>query len=396
MPYNDGSLSGRPQHSYTEEPDAVNVPLIDLNRAYDPISDDVESAMQEVCRTQQFVLGPAVEEFEERFSDYVECAHGVGCASGTDALILSLKALDIGEGDEVITTPFSFFATGSSIVRAGATPVFADIDPRTFNLDPAQVEEAVTDRTQAIMPVHLYGQCASMEEMREVADRHDLALISDAAQAAGAVRGGRPAGCLADAAAFSFYPTKNLGGLGDGGMVTCHDDGLARRLQSLRIHGAKEGSYFHEELGLNSRLDALQAAALNAKFPHLDDWLQQRRDIAAAYDRLLDHPSIETPHTEPENEHTFHQYTIRVEADRDRVREKVDEQGVDTAVFYPYPLSLQPCFSDLGYEEGDLPVAEQAARQVMSLPVFPGLTDEEVEHVAETVLDAVESVEGAD
>ena len=372
----------------------MNVPLIDLNRAYDPISDEVESAMKEVCRTQQFVLGPDVKEFEERFADYVDCAHGVGCASGTDALILSLKALEIGEGDEVITTPFSFFATASSIVRVGATPVFADIDPRTFNLDPAQVEEAVTDRTRAIMPVHLYGQCAAMEEIYEVADRHDLALISDAAQAAGATHNGEPAGSMADAAAFSFYPTKNLGGLGDGGMVTVHDAELAGRLRSLRIHGATQGSYYHEEVGLNSRLDALQAAALNAKMPHLENWLEQRRNNAALYEELLgDHPSIETPHSEPENEHTFHQYTIRVETERDRVREVLNERGVDSAVFYPLPLSLQPCFSDLGYEKGDLPVSEQAAREVISLPVFPGLTEEEIKYVADSVVEAVDTVD---
>ncbi len=371
----------------------MNVPLIDLNRAYDPVSDEVESAMKEVCRTQQFVLGPDVSEFEERFSDYVDCAHGIGCASGTDALILCLEALNIGEGDEVITTPFSFFATASSIVRVDATPVFADIDPRTFNLDPAQVEEAVTERTRAIMPVHLYGQCAAMDELQEVADRHDLAIISDAAQAAGANHNGRPAGSMADAAAFSFYPTKNLGGLGDGGMVTVHSDELAERLHSLRIHGAREGTYYHEEVGLNSRLDSLQAAALNAKLPYLDQWLEQRRKNAALYDELLDHPSIETPHCEPENEHTYHQYTIRVETDRDRVCEEMDERGVGSSVFYPLPLSLQPCFSDLGYEKGDLPVSEQAAREVISLPVFPGLTEEEIEYVAESVTEAVETVE---
>ncbi|MEF8787573.1 MAG: DegT/DnrJ/EryC1/StrS family aminotransferase [Planctomycetota bacterium] len=371
----------------------MNVPLIDLNRAYDPISDEVQSAMQEVCRTQQFVLGPDVEEFEENFSDYVGCTHGIGCASGTDALILSLEALNIGEGDEVITTPFSFFATASSIVRVDATPVFADIDPRTFNLDPAQVEEAVTERTKAIMPVHLYGQCAAMEELRMVADRHDLAIVSDAAQAAGATHSGQQAGSMADAAAFSFYPTKNLGGLGDGGMVTVHSDELAGRLHSLRIHGAKQGSYYHEEVGLNSRLDSLQAAALNAKLPHLEDWLEQRRQNAALYDELLDHPSIETPHCEPENEHTYHQYTIRVESDRDGVREKLDERGVDSAVFYPLPLSLQPCFRDVGYEKGDLPVSEQAAREVISLPIFPGLTEEEIQHVARSVVDAVEAAE---
>jgi dTDP-4-amino-4,6-dideoxygalactose transaminase len=348
--------------------------------------------MREVCRTQQFVLGPAVQSFEEDFAEYVGARHGIGCASGTDALILALRALDIGEGDEVITTPFSFFATAGSIVRVGARPVFADIQPDTFNLDPAKVEEAITDDTAALLPVHLYGQCAAMEELNKLADEYDLAVITDACQAIGATRSGQAAGTMGDAAAFSFYPTKNLGGLGDGGMVTVESDELADRLRSLRVHGEEKDSYIHHEVGLNSRLDSLQAAALGAKLPHLDVWQEQRRYIASRYRELLEKAPVTLPTTDDLNEHTFHQYTIRIEDDRDAVRSFLGERDIGSSVFYPLPLSLQPCFKKWGYTEGDMPVSERASREVLSLPVFPGMTDDEIEEVAGGVREAVESV----
>jgi len=370
----------------------VNVPLLDLKRAYEPLREKIEGALLDVCSSQQFVLGPAVERFERNFARYVGSPHAVACASGTDALLLALKALDIGEGDEVITTPFSFFATASSISRAGARPVFADIVPATFNIDPRCVEKAITPRTRALLPVHLFGQCAAMEELCEIASRRGLAVIEDACQAVGASRGGQRAGTFGDAAAFSFYPTKNLAGFGDSGMVTMRSEKLAQRVRSLRVHGTAEEPYLHNELGYNSRMDALQAVVLDAKLPSLDGWLEERRAIAAQYTQLLRHPLIVLPETDPLNVHTYHQYTVRIKRGRDQVREFLSANGVGSKVFYPVPLHLQPCFRGLGYGRGDFPVSEEAAAQVISLPIFPGLQPCEVERVAEVLLQAVQNV----
>ena len=369
------------------------VPLLDLNRAYSSQQEELEQAVLEVCRSQGFILGPVVERFEKNVADYLGCAHAVGCASGTDALILSLQALGIGEGDEVITTPFSFFASASSIRRVDARPVFVDVEPDTLNIDPDAVESAVTSRTRAILPVHLFGQCAATERLQEIADRHDLAIVEDACQAMGATRDGRPAGTLGDVAAFSFYPTKNLGGFGDGGMVTTDSDELAQRVRSLRAHGIQEDSYMHYSLGINSRLDAVQAAALDTKLPALEEWLEERRQIAASYDALLDHPRITLPTTAPANQHTYHQYTVRISEIRDEVCDALDAGDIGHKIFYPLPLHRQPCFKTMGYQEGDLPRSELAAQEVVSLPIFPGLTEEEIQEVARVLLQAVENTE---
>ena len=370
----------------------MNVPLLDLKRAYEPLREQIERALLGVCSSQQFVLGPAVERFEDNFARYVGSPHAVACASGTDALLLALKALDIGQGDEVITTPFSFFATASAIRRAGARPVFADINPFTFNVDPRCVGQVVTPRTRALLPVHLFGQCAAMDELCDIASRHGLAIVEDACQAIGASRDGRQAGTLGDAAAFSFYPTKNLAGFGDSGMVTVRSRKLAQRIRSLRVHGTSDEPYLHNELGLNSRMDALQAVVLDAKLPSLDGWLDERRAIAARYAELLCHPMVVLPETDPSNVHAFNYYTVRVRKGRDQVCGFLSEHGIGNKVFYPVPLHLQPCFKELGYKRGDLPFSEEAAAQVLSLPIFPGLQPSEVERVAEVLLQAVQNV----
>jgi len=370
----------------------VQVPLLDLKRAYGPLRDEIESAIRGVCGGQDFILGPAVERFELHFAHYVDSPHAVGCASGTDALILALKALGIGEGDEVITSPFTFFSTASSICRVGARPIFADIVPGTFNIDPDEVARALTPRTRAIMPVHLFGQCAAMEALCEIARGRALAVIEDACQAVGATRNGRSAGTWGDVAAFSFYPTKNLGGFGDGGMVTTGSEELAARVRSLRVHGMREASYLHHELGFNSRLDALQAVVLDVKLSALDGWLEERRRIAALYAELLDHPLIVPPATAAANKHTFHQYTVRIREGRDRVCRCLLENGIGHKIFYPVPLHLQPCFRHLGYNAGDFPESETAARQVVSIPIFPGLRENEVRRVAQVLLQGVEGL----
>ncbi|MCA1616350.1 MAG: DegT/DnrJ/EryC1/StrS family aminotransferase [Acidobacteria bacterium] len=367
----------------------MRVPLLDLKRQHAALRDELRAATDRVLDSQQFVLGSEVRLLEEEIASYSNARHAVGCASGTDALLLALMALDIGAGDEVVTTPFSFFATASTIWRAGARPVFSDIDPRTYNLDPAKLEAAITTRTKAIMPVHLYGQTAEMGDIGEIAARHGLPVIEDAAQAIGAELDGRRAGSLGRVAAFSFYPTKNLGGAGDGGMLSTDDERLAARLRRLRVHGG-ETEYVHREVGLNSRLDALQAAILRVKLPHLDSWSDARRERADAYARLFAEArlpfALETPHAREGARHIFHQYVVRVPASRrDPLMEHLGGRGVGTKVYYPVPLHLQECFRALGYAEGDLPESERAARETIALPVYPELTDEQQRYVVETI-----------
>ena len=367
----------------------LRVPLLDLGQQHAALRDELRTAAGRVLDSQQFVLGEEVRRLEAEVAAYSGARHAVGCASGTDALLLALMALDIGAGDEVVTTPFSFFATAGAIWRAGARPRFADIDPRTYNLDPARIEAAITERTKAIMPVHLYGQMAGMDAVGEIAARRGLAVIEDAAQAIGAELGGRRAGSLGRVGCFSFYPTKNLGGAGDGGMLSTQDDGLAARLRRLRVHGG-ETEYLHREVGLNSRLDELQAAVLRVKLPHLDAWSDARRARADTYTRLfaaarLPFP-LETPHVGEGARHIFHQYVVRVPAPvRDQLMEHLRRHGVGTKVYYPLPLHLQECFRALGYAEGDLPESERAARETLALPVYPELTAEQQQYVVETI-----------
>lgn len=365
------------------------VPLLDLQAQYETIRDEVRRAVDRVFDSQHFVLGAEVQVLEEEIARYSQTRFAIGCASGSDALLLALMSCGVGAGDEVITTPFSFFATGGAIARLGARPVFVDIDHRTFNLDPALVEAAMTEHTKAIVPVHLYGQCAEMDSLIELTQPRGIPIIEDAAQAIGAEDRRRRAGSMGTIGCFSFYPSKNLGGAGDGGMLVTNDLEQARRLHMLRVHG-EETKYHHKIVGINSRLDALQAAVLRAKLPHLDEWTTGRQRKAQQYELMLVDAGlaeqIEVPYVRRNARHIFHQFVIRVrDGRRDALREHLSERGVGTDIYYPVPLHLQECFAYLGYKEGDLPVAEQAANETLALPVYPELTDEQQDYVVNVI-----------
>lgn len=353
------------------------VPLIDLVEQYGTIREEIQEAVARVFESQAFVLGEEVARFENEVAEYCDATHAIGCASGSDALVLALMALEIGEGDEVITSPYSFFATASAIVRVGATPVFVDIDPETYNLDTAQIEAAVSRRTRAIMPVHLFGQCAEMEPIWRVATQSGLSVIEDAAQAIGAEYRGRKAGVLGSTGCFSFFPTKNLGGAGDGGLVTTDDKDIAARLKRLRVHG-DVGGYNHVDVGINSRLDALQAAVLSVKLKHLDDWSNSRRENAQRYQDLFGEfgllDRISLPTETAEKHHVYNQFTIRVSAgNRDQVLNRLRQRKIGCSIYYPKPLHLQECFQPLSYQAGDFPQAELAAAQTIALPIYAEL-----------------------
>jgi dTDP-4-amino-4,6-dideoxygalactose transaminase len=367
----------------------LNVPLLDLVAQHRSIEDTVLPALMAVVERQSFIMGPEVEALETAVAGFLGARHAVACASGTDALLLPLRTLGLRPGDEVITTPFTFFASAGTIHNAGGRPVFADIEPGTFNLDPAAVAAAITPRTRAIMPVHLYGQMAAMEQLLPLAERHGLAVIEDGAQAIGARRlidgVWRQMGELGTVATLSFFPSKNLGGWGDGGMMVLGDDALAARLRKLRLHGGAK-QYHHEEVGFNSRLDTVQAAVLLAKLPYLAGWNAARRRVAERYTAAFaDHAAIRTPVVDAANEHVWHQYTLRVER-RDALVAHLKARGIGCAVYYPTPLHRQPCFADLGYAAGAFPEAERATAEVVSLPIYPELGDDRQDAVIETVL----------
>ncbi len=356
------------------------VPMLDLRAQYQRIRDEIEAAVADVFEKQQFIGGPRVLALEAALKAYTGAAEALSVASGTDALFLLLKAANLRPGDEVITTPFTFFATAGTIVNAGATPVFVDIQPDTFNIEPESIEAAITSRTRVLLPVHLFGHCADMDAINTIAQRHGLRVIEDACQALGALYKGRKACALAHAAAVSFFPSKNLGGAGDGGMVLAQDPELAAGVRLLRNHGSSE-QYIHEIVGTNSRLDALQAAVLEVKLRHLDQWNAARRERAAYYtERLRDVPEIVTPVEQPGYTHVYHQYVVRVPR-RDDARAFLQERGIGCAVYYPVPLHRQECFAGLGYGEGDLPVATRAAQEVLALPIYPELTPEQQDEV---------------
>jgi dTDP-4-amino-4,6-dideoxygalactose transaminase len=366
----------------------VNVPLLDLHAQFATVKDELLASVMGVVESQQFIMGEPVRRLEAAVAELSGTRFGIACASGTDALLLSLKTLCLAPGDEVITTPFTFFATAGTIHNAGGTPVFVDIEPLTFNLDLDQIEAAIGERTRAVVPVHLFGQMAPMERLAALAEERGLAIIEDAAQAIGARRwiGGawRRAGELGATGAFSFFPSKNLGGWGDGGMIVTRDEQLADRLRRLRAHGGAK-QYHHEEIGTNSRLDTLQAAVLLAKLPHLGDWSAARRRHAAVYDEALgDVGGVQTPVVDEANEHIFHQYTIRVKR-RDDLKAHLAERQIGSAVYYPRPLHLQPCFAPLGHRPGQFPEAERASSEVLSLPVYPELTNEQQDRVVEAI-----------
>ena len=366
----------------------MNVALLDLQAQYVSLRDDLRQALDRVMSSQRFVLGDEVRGLENSIAGYCRTKHAVGCASGSDALLLALMAHDVKAGDEVITTPFSFFATAACIARLGARPVFVDIDPHTYNIDPSQIADAITARTRVIMPVHLYGQCAQMDPLLNLGERHGIPIIEDAAQAIGATDNGRPAGSMGSIGCFSFYPTKNLGGAGDGGIATTNDDEIAARLRRLRAHGGSN-EYEHEEVGINSRLDELQAAVLRVKLPNLDRWSDERASKAALYSKLLSQADLSfplvTPQVRADGRHIFHQYVIRVPGNRDALMEHLKARGIGTKVYYPIPLHLQTCFNYLGYKEGQFPEAERAAKETFALPAYPELTDEQQVYVVESI-----------
>ena len=366
----------------------MNVPLLDLQAQYVSLRDDLQQAIDRVMSSQRFVLGDEVRKLETSIAEYCQTRHAIGCASGSDALLLAMMALDVKPGDEVITTSFSFFATGACVARLGARPVFVDIDPRTYNIDPSRVADAITPRTKLIMPVHLYGQCADMEPLLEVGRRHGIPVVEDAAQAIGSTDNGRRAGSMGVIGCFSFYPTKNLGGAGDGGILTTGDDDVAARLRRLRTHGGSN-EYEHEEVGINSRLDELQAAVLNVKFPSLDKWSDERARKAEIYTKLLNDAGLRfpliTPAVRSGSRHIYHQYVIRVPGNRDALMEHLKQHGVGSKIYYPIPLHLQKCFEYLGYKKGDLPESEAAANETFALPCYPELTDEQQAYVVDRI-----------
>jgi dTDP-4-amino-4,6-dideoxygalactose transaminase len=365
----------------------ARVQFLDLGLQFEQIRDEVMHTVTNVLETQRFVLGPEVEQLETEISDYLGCRFAVSCASGTDALMLALMAAGVKSGDEIITTPFTFVATASAIVRAGATPVFADIDPQSYNLAPKSVAQAITPRTRAIIPVHLFGLPAQMETIMDLAESHGLTVIEDAAQAIGATHRGRKVGTIGAMGCFSFFPSKNLGGAGDGGIITTNNPDHADRLRLLRVHGSRQ-KYQYEILGTNSRLDALQAAILRVKLSHLNDWTERRRRNAGRYRRLFADSRVANNlmlPTEPDGiRHVYNQFTVRC-AGRDRLREYLHCEGIPSEIYYPYPLHLQPAFAYLGYKKGSLRNAEAAAREVLSLPIYPELTEDQQQIIVNAI-----------
>ena len=360
--------------------------MLDLKAQHATIRDGVVGAMMEVVDAQLFILGEPVAKLEEEVAALSRTKHAIGCANGTDALLLAYRALGIGRGDEIVTTPFTFFATAGTIHNVGATAVFVDIEPKTFNISPDAAKAAVTSRTKAVVPVDLFGQMAAIERIRALLP--DMPIVEDAAQTIGASRkmngAVRMAGEAATIGTFSFFPSKNLGGYGDGGMIVTQDDELATRLRRLRVHGGLK-TYYHDEVGYNSRLDALQAAVLRAKLPHLAAWSEKRRKNAAFYDKALAGiPGVETPYVDPANVSIFNQYTLRVQR-RDELQKYLNEKKIGNSIYYPLPLHLQPCFEYLGYKEGQCPEAERAAKEVISIPIYPELTNAQLEAVADAI-----------
>jgi len=370
------------------------IPFFDLANQFKSIEDEIKPAMDEVFQTQQFILGSKVQLLEETIAQYCRTRYAIGVASGSDALLLSLMALGIGTGDEVLLPPFTFFATAGSVSRLGATPVFVDIDPETFNIDPSKIEERITSRTKAIIPVHLFGQCADMNPLLQITKEKKVFIVEDAAQALGAEykpevgSEGRKAGQIGDLGCFSFYPTKNLGAFGDAGMVVTDNRDLAEKVRLLRTHGSKP-KYFHKWIGINSRLDTIQAAILLVKFKYLEKWTSERQKKAQYYQLLLRDllPSakgLKLPMIQYQNRHIFHQYVIRVQ-ERDRLRQFLTEEGIGTDVYYPLPLHLQECYSFLKYRRGDLPHSEKASEEVLALPIYPELTENQQRMVVDRI-----------
>ncbi len=373
----------------------MGVPLLDLKAHHEPLHQEIMAALEQTFRSQAFILGPDVDKLEERVAAYCQVKYGIGVSSGTDALLIALMALGVGQGDEVITTPYSFFATAGAVVRLGAKPVFVDIDPRTYNIDPSKVGAAMTAKTKAIIPVHLYGQCADMVPIMDLAKRHNVSVIEDAAQAIGSeYQDGRRACSIGTIGCLSFFPSKNLGGLGDGGMVVTNDPEIAERMRVLRVHGSKP-KYYHKRIGGNFRLDTIQAAVLNVKLNYLDGWTKRRQENATRYETLFKQSGLtrtgKVKLSEPvyhnsgaTHYHIYNQFVLRVEQ-RDALMTHLKQKGIGAEIYYPVPFHLQECFLYLGYREGGFPESERAAKETVAIPIYPELTAEQQTEVVEAI-----------
>lgn len=391
----------------------MNIPLIDLRAQYNSISKELDKATIDVLSSAAYIMGKNVTEFEKEFANYIGTKHAISVGNGTDALVIALKALGIGEGDEVITSTFTYFASAECISAVGATPVFVDVEKDTFNIDPDKIEEKITERTKAIIPVHIFGQSADMDKINIIAKKHNLKVIEDACQAVGAKYKGKMIGTLSDVACFSFFPTKNLSCAGDGGMIVTSDDSIATIATALRTHGSGETGqkaynllnniteevvtsksgddtvynplkYYNYLIGYNSRLDAIQAAILRVKLPHLDKWNSRRREIAKIYDEELIDSNVITPRVREENDTVYHQYVLQSD-NREEVLAKLKEKGIATGVYYPVPLHLQKVYTDLGYKEGDMPVAEYLSHRTFAIPVYPELSEEQIQYIVDSI-----------
>ena len=362
----------------------MNVPFLDLKAQYAAIKDEIAAGLQEVINTTAFAGGPMVAKFEEEFAQFCQCDHAVGSGNGTDAIWMALLGLDIGQGDEVITSPSTFIATAEAISFSGATPVFVDIDEKTYNIDPTRIEAAITPKTKAIIPVHLFGQPADMDPILEIAKAHNLVVIEDACQAHGAEYKGRRAGSIGDAGCFSFYPGKNLGAYGEAGATVTNNQELADTMRMFRDHGQRQ-KYYHSIVGWNARMDGFQGAVLSVKLPHLPAWTEARRKNATLYDSLLeDIPEVITPHAADYARHVYHVYAIRTR-NRDAFMAALSEQGISCGIHYPVPLHLQEAYQNLGYKKGDFPIAEKCADEFVSLPMYPELPEDSIYYVAEKI-----------
>lgn len=370
----------------------MKIPLLDLRSQYNSIKTEIDTAINGILQTQHFVLGEEVGRLEGEIASYCNVKYGVGVASGTDALLLSLKALGVKRGDEVITTPLTFIATGEAISNLGAKPVFVDVDKMTYNIDPSLIESKITEKTKAILPVHLYGQCADMDPILKLARKHNLRVVEDCAQAIGASYKGRKAGSMGDAGGMSFFPSKNLGAFGDGGMVITNDKEIADKIKILRVHGSSRRNY-HDILGYNSRLDNLQAAILRVKLRFLDSWIKIRQELARLYDSLLSGLDIITPFVPEYNKHTYHLY-IAASPYREKLLEHLVSSGIEARVYYPVPLHLQKCYLNLGCKKGDLPASEWAAENTLAIPLYPELKREGVEMVVKSIRKFYDRVKG--
>lgn len=373
----------------------MGIPILDLKAQYKGIKTEIDAAVKKVIDSQHFILGEEVENLEKEVAQYCNTKYAVGVASGTDALILALKALGIGPGDEVITTPFTFVATAESVSIVGAKPVFVDVDPRTYCINPELIEDKITKRTKAIIPVHLFGQCADMDRILEIAGINNLKVIEDTAQAMGATYKGRQAGSMGDIGCLSFFPSKNLGGFGDGGMIITNNKETAEKVKMLRVHGSTK-RYIHSAIGMNSRLDAFQAAILRVKLRHLNKWLEARRSVAKYYnDNLAGIKAITTPYVPSHNSHTYHLYVMRVVPSPEALSKYLNDSGIEARTYYPVPLHLQECYKDLGYKKGDLKESELASPQTLAIPLFPEISKDDMNNVISAIKKAFSGKETA-